>query len=119
MKRYIVLLALCVITASQVLAQDNTEKQYLPEKGDFSLGIDVAPMFKYVGRNIKDKEKIIDLTVKELKEVIREVVAEEISKHNFAIPPVPVQPFYYQPVQPWEAGKVYCTTNTKDNTIKG
>lgn len=49
MKRYIVLLALCVITASQALAQDNTEKQYLPEKGDFSLGIDVAPMFKYVG----------------------------------------------------------------------
>ena len=49
MKRYIVLLALCVITASQVLAQDNAEKQYLPQKGDFSLGIDVAPVFKYVG----------------------------------------------------------------------
>lgn len=80
-------------------------------------------MFKYVGDNTKDiKEKtVIDLTVTEFKEIIREVVAEEVAKHNFVIPTVPVQPFYYQPVQPWEAGKVYCitTTDTKDSTIKG
>ena len=76
-------------------------------------------MFKYLGRNIKNKEKVIDLTVKELREIIREVVAEEVAKHNFVIPTVPVQPFYYQSVQPWEAGKVYCTTDTKDSIKKG
>ena len=76
-------------------------------------------MFKYIGRNIKNKEKVIDLTVKELREIIREVVAEEVAKHSFAIPTVPVQPFYYQPVQPWEVGKVYCTTGTKDSIKKG
>ncbi len=64
------------------------------------------------------EKKLVDLTVKELKEVIREVVTEEISKHSFETPTLPVQPFYYQPVQPWEAGKVYCTTSTATD-IKG
>ena len=76
--------------------------------------------YKYIGKDNKiGEKKLTDLTVTEFKEIIREVVAEEVAKHNFVIPTVPVQSFYYQPVQPWEAGKVYCTTNTKDNTIKG
>ena len=77
-------------------------------------------MFKYVGKDNKiEEQKLADLTVTEFKEIIREVVAEEVAKHNFVIPTVPVQPFYYQPVQPWEAGKVYCTTDTKDSIKKG
>ena len=55
-------------------------------------------MFKYIGKDNKiEEKKLADLTVTEFKEIIREVVAEEVAKHNFVgIPTVPVQPFYYQ-----------------------
>ncbi len=48
MKRYILLLALCALPFAGVKAQE-PEKVYLPEKGDIAIGIDVAPIFKYVG----------------------------------------------------------------------
>ena len=85
-------------------------------------------MFKYVGDNTKDiKEKtVIDLTIDEFKEIIREVVAEEVAKHNFVIPTVPVQPYYYQPPEypykPYKHQEIWADTKTtlkKDGTIKG
>ena len=81
-------------------------------------------MLKYVGDNTKDiKEKtVIDLTIDEFKEIIREIVAEEVAKHNFIIPTVPVQPYYYQPPYPYQHQEVWADTKTtlkKDGTIKG
>ena len=53
---------------------------------------------------------IKDLTVSEFKSLIREVISEEIAKHSF-VQPVPMQPYYYQPLQPWESNKVWCSTD--------
>jgi len=49
MRRYILLLAMCLTPIAMVSAQEESVKQYLPEKGDIAIGIDVAPLFKYVG----------------------------------------------------------------------
>ena len=82
-------------------------------------------MFQYVGNNTKDiKEKtVIDLTINEFKEIIREVVAEEIAKFNFVQPPAPMQPYYYPPPEyPYKHQEVWADTKTtlkKDGTIKG
>ena len=61
--------------------------------------------------------KIKDLTIKEFKLVIREVVREELSHINFSpnyIPPVPPQPYYGRPDDPWWMQHVYCK---EDNNI--
>ena len=82
-------------------------------------------MFKYVGlKDLKDVEdkKLSELTVNQLKDIIREVISEEIAKHTFIQPVPPTQPYYYN-VEPW--GKEYevtydtKTTLKKDGTIKG
>lgn len=50
MRRYIILLlAMCIVPISMVSAQEEPAKQYLPEKGDIAIGVDVAPLFRYVG----------------------------------------------------------------------
>lgn len=49
MKRYIILLAMCFAPIAIANAQEEPKKQYLPEQGDIAIGIDVAPLFKYVG----------------------------------------------------------------------
>jgi hypothetical protein len=49
MKRYLLLIAACVLSATAVVAQDSDDKRYVPESGDFSIGIDVKPLFNYVG----------------------------------------------------------------------
>lgn len=43
-----ILLAVGIATIS-LSAQETEKKQYLPEAGDWSLGFDVKPVFKYVG----------------------------------------------------------------------
>ena len=48
MKRYILLLTLCVLTFVNVKAQDE-KKVYLPEQGDIAIGFDAAPVLNYVG----------------------------------------------------------------------
>ena len=80
--------------------------------------------YKYIGKDNKiGEKKLTDLTVTEFKEIIREVVAEEVAKHNFIIPTVPVQPYYYQPLEyPYKHQEVWADTKTtlkKDGTIKG
>lgn len=49
MRRYILTLVLCVATITHSMAQDENNKNYLPEKGDISIGIDFTPVFKYLG----------------------------------------------------------------------
>lgn len=48
MKRYILILALCVLTFTNAMAQEN-KKVYLPEQGDVAISFDAAPVLKYVG----------------------------------------------------------------------
>lgn len=48
MKRYILLIALCVLSFASVKAQD-TKKVYVPEQGEVAIGFDAAPVLKYVG----------------------------------------------------------------------
>lgn len=48
MKRYVLLIALCVLSFASVKAQD-TKKVYVPEQGEVAIGFDAAPVLKYVG----------------------------------------------------------------------
>lgn len=48
MKRYILILALCVLSLG-TRAQDDKKVTYLPEQGDVAIGFDAAPVLKYVG----------------------------------------------------------------------
>ena len=49
MKRYILLLVLCILSAANVKAQEETKKVYLPEQGEIAIGFDASPVLKYVG----------------------------------------------------------------------
>jgi len=57
MKRILSILLMGLLPLMSARAQENTEqsegenatKQYLPEKGDWALGIDVLPLLKYIG----------------------------------------------------------------------
>lgn len=78
-----------------------------------------------------------DLTINELKILIKEIIAEELPKYILSNPiptTTPTSPFYYQQTYPWDDRRVYCdikstpyksTTNTTDtmtiykNEIKG
>lgn len=40
---------MCIVPLSLAHAQEEPAKQYLPEEGDIAIGIDVAPLFRYVG----------------------------------------------------------------------
>ena len=49
MKRYILSIALCVLSFVNAMAQEETKKVYLPEQGDVAISFDAAPVLKYVG----------------------------------------------------------------------
>lgn len=49
MKKIISILLLAAVASLSLSAQETEEKQYLPEAGDWSIGFDVKPVFKYVG----------------------------------------------------------------------
>ena len=60
-----------------------------------------------------EEKKIIELSVKELKKLIHEVVSEELAKRGYMNPPVYYQPYYspcYQPCCPPQ--KIICTDHT-------
>lgn len=62
--------------------------------------------------NTSEKKLIKDLTISEFKELIREVISEEVAKHSFVQPVLPMQPYYYEPVYPWDdRNKVWCSTD--------
>lgn len=58
-----------------------------------------------------NSKKVKDLTLKQLKKVIQEVVREELSHINFSpvyIPSTPPQPYYYKPEMPDWLQNPYC-----------
>lgn len=55
----------------------------------------------------KDRRLVSELTVEELKLIIRQIVREEVNYKS-----MPVQPFYYQPLNPYESQRVWCTDKT-------
>lgn len=59
-----------------------------------------------------DSKLVSELTVNELKNIIRNIVREELSNRDKTTG-IPVQPFYYQPIQPWQpAHEVWYDTKT-------
>lgn len=49
MKRYIILIVLCVLTFTSAMAQGDAKKAYIPEQGDIAVSFDAAPVLKFVG----------------------------------------------------------------------
>lgn len=49
MKKIISIITICLLPLMGVSAQEKAEKQYLPEEGDWALGIDVVPVLRYIG----------------------------------------------------------------------
>lgn len=62
MKKIISILLLAAVASLSLTAQETEEKQYLPEAGDWSIGFDVKPVFKYVGGlfNNYDKQSTLE-----------------------------------------------------------
>lgn len=62
MKKYIATMAIAVMmsTGASVSAHEGqqAEKQYLPEAGDFAIGVDVVPLFKAIGGSFKSDEEV-------------------------------------------------------------
>lgn len=56
MKKILSLIILCMIPLMGINAQETQmqEKQYLPEQGDWAIGVNVLPLFKYIGGNFDD-----------------------------------------------------------------
>ena len=57
------------------------------------------------------EKRITELTIKELKLIIHEVVSEELSKRGYVNPPTYYQPpYYYEPYYP--TYRIICTDHT-------
>ncbi len=62
MKKILSILLVVLFSFSETYAQENNEKtthekapkQYLPEKGDWGIGVDVVPLLKYIGTAFHD-----------------------------------------------------------------
>lgn len=62
MKKILSILLVALFPFAETYAQDNNEKntqgkalkQYLPEKGDWGIGVDVVPLLKYIGTAFHD-----------------------------------------------------------------
>lgn len=61
-----------------------------------------------------DDRKISELTVGELRKIIRETIVSSIPERPYTPYPMCPQPFYYQPPKyPWDdTYKIYCTDHT-------
>lgn len=63
-------------------------------------------------------KKVLDLTIDEFKDVIREVVTEEMMKYSFISPTyIPTPQPYYCPCQPnpYQQQEVWATTSTVES----
>lgn len=49
MKKVLSIIAICLLPIIGANAQEKTTKQYLPEKGDWAIGVDVVPLLKCIG----------------------------------------------------------------------
>lgn len=61
MKRLFMIFLVTCIACLSASAQETETKQYLPEAGDWSIGIDVKPVFKYVSGLFNNYDKQADL----------------------------------------------------------
>ena len=61
MKRSFMIFLVTCIACLSASAQETETKQYLPEAGDWSIGIDVKPVFKYVSGLFNNYDKQADL----------------------------------------------------------
>lgn len=88
----------------------NIDIKTVPSKS--TITYDINSKEKNVSENHildADNKKVKELTLKELKIVIQEVIREELSKINFPyIPNTPSQPYYGVPNDPWWIHHVYC-----------
>ena len=61
MKRILIGFLASLIAVTTMSAQDSERKQYLPEAGDYSIGIDIKPLFKYVSGLFNNYDRQTDL----------------------------------------------------------
>ena len=57
MKRYILLITLCVLTFTNVKAQEDAKKAYLPEQGDIAISLDATPVLNFIGNMFNGTEE--------------------------------------------------------------
>lgn len=93
----------------------------IEEKIDKKLK-EISDMVKECKKELKDDLYIEKLTVGDLKQIIREVVSEELVKREisypvYPLPPQPMPAFYENPYRP--AHEVWCDTKTtlKQNPV--
>ena len=56
-----------------------------------------------------NERKVTDMSVAELRSVIREIVREEIAMQHFTAPmPMPIQPWYQEMPHPYKPNEVWC-----------
>ena len=60
MKKYIATLAMAAVMSAGMgaAAHETEQKQYLPEAGDFAIGVDVVPLLKTIGGSFSRKEDV-------------------------------------------------------------
>ena len=54
MKKYILFASACLLSLNLFAQQDKPEKNYLPEEGDVTIGINAIPFLKYLGNCFSD-----------------------------------------------------------------
>lgn len=55
MKKILSIIMICVLPLVGANAQKKDAKQYLPEQGDWAIGVNVVPLLKYIGGNDNDQ----------------------------------------------------------------
>lgn len=61
MKHILSSIIVCLTAVTSLAAQDDERKQYLPEAGDWSIGLDIKPVFNYVSGLFNDSPTGLDL----------------------------------------------------------
>lgn len=51
MKKIVSIIIIALLPLMGANAQGNTAKQYLPEEGDWAVGVNVIPLLKHIGGN--------------------------------------------------------------------
>lgn len=44
-------MVLCVLASLDIIAQENSQKQFLPKEGDWAIGVDVLPVINFIGNS--------------------------------------------------------------------
>ena len=62
MKKFIAIILSACLFPGILWAEEKEKKQYLPEEGDWALGIDVVPVLRYIGNAFNGTIGTNDLT---------------------------------------------------------